>query len=272
MYISCSCLACDKEKYPTIQDVLRKIKELGFGAFDLDAFENWQHINPSELAAGNKAWVQQFVDTVDELGLKVSSFNCSPSKRLTDTEPVEFEQYKKEFLTLLEIAEKVNCPNITLQPGPVIQEDSLEEQLATMRNHLTELVVLKGNRDLTIGLEGHAHTPIENPNVALTLIESLWPNVGLTYDPSHFAMQEIPLQKTERLLDYTVHVHVRNASLGKMQDTMENGTVDFAWLVAALKKRGYNGALTIEYFRDFDSDFTNVLALRERLVELGVAG
>jgi sugar phosphate isomerase/epimerase len=83
-------------------------------------------------------------------------------------------------------------------------------------------------------------------------------------------MGDIPLRRTEGLLDYTVHVHVRNASLGKMQDTMANGNMDIEWLVSALKAHGYEGALSIEYFRDFDSDFVSTLALQRLLVELGV--
>lgn len=136
--------------------------------------------------------------------------------------------------------------------------------------HLLELCQLKERYDITVSLEGHANTIIEKPELALSVIEDPWSDVGFTYDPSHFVMQGIPLCETERLLDYTVHVHVRNASPGKMQDTMANGTVDFEWLVNALKAHSYDGALTIEYFRDFDSNFANVLALRERLIELGV--
>lgn len=101
-------------------------------------------------------------------------------------------------------------------------------------------------------------------------MEDFWPGIGYTYDPSHFVMADIPLIRTEDLLDYTSHVHMRNASSGKMQDTMANGTVDIEWLVSSLKAHGYEGALSIEYFRDFDSDFANTLDLRRRLVELGV--
>jgi len=41
--------------------------------------------------------------------------------------------------------------------------------------------------------------------------------------------------------------------------------------VPTLKAHGYDGALCIEYFRDYDPDFTSTLALRDKLVELGVA-
>ena len=270
MYVSCSCLVCDKRKYPTVQESLRKIKELGFNAFDLDALENWQRINPSELAAGNEIWVEQFVDMVANLELKVSSINCSLSKELTDPDPVAFKQYKKEFLALLDLSERVNSSNITLQPGPIPKGYSHEGALNVLRIHLLELCQLKTGYHASVSLEGHANTVIEDHELALDVIKGFWPGMGFTYDPSHFVMREIELNRTERLLDYTVHVHVRNASSGKMQDTMVNGKVDIEWLINALKAHSYDGALTIEYFENFDYNFENVLALRKRLIELGV--
>ena len=270
MYISCSCLVCDIWKYPTIGESLRKIRELGFNAIDLDALENWQHVNPSELALGNETWVHDFMDMVNNLGLKVSSINCSLSKEITDPNPAAFKNFRKEFLAMLELSEKVNSPNLTLQPGHVFENYSKKKSLNTLNAHLLELSQLKAGYNTSVSLEGHANTVIEEPKIALNVIKRFWPAIGYTYDPSHFVMRDIDLRRTERLLDYTAHVHIRNASSGKMQDTMVNGKVDIEWLVNALKAHNYEGALTIEYFGDFDSDFENTLALRERLIKLDV--
>ena len=124
---------------------------------------------------------------------------------------------------------------------------------------------------VSLSVEGHQGSLLEKPADGLRLMEALWPAVGFTYDPSHFVMQEIPLQETEQLLDYTVHVHVRNASPGNMQATMDEGSVDFAWLVSALRERGYQGGVAIVHFSGFDADFRSTLALRDLLVQLGVA-
>ncbi|MGD8236987.1 MAG: sugar phosphate isomerase/epimerase family protein [Armatimonadota bacterium] len=271
MYVSCSCLVCDRERYPTVEDALRQIAELGFGAFDLDVFENWQHINPSALAEHVDEWKWRLANATDETGLKVSSFNCGLSQKPGSPDPAAFEQYAREFSALLELAEALGCPNITLQPGPVLAEHSPDEQLAAMREHLAELAPIKGDRELTISIEGHAHTLLEEPSVALDVVRDLWPGVGFTYDPSHPELLGFPLTDMAALVEYTCHVHVRNASRGQMQATMEDGTVDFQWLVAALRDHGYDGALSIEYFGGFDAEFASVTALRDRLVELGVA-
>ena len=270
MYVSCSCLACAMDRFPEVEDALSTIRDLGFRAFDLDVFENWQHINPSELARDPEAWATRLSKAMAANGLAVSSFNCGLSQRLADPDPAAFEQYCTEFAALLTLADGLACPNITLQPGPVLDGIGRAAQLQTMGDHLARLADLRGDRPLTIGLEGHAHTLIERPEEAIPLIDRVWPAVGYTYDPSHPELQGIPLPDAEPLFDRICHVHVRNASLGKMQDTMADGTVDFAWIVAALEAHGYDGALAIEYFGDFDPDFTSVAALRDHLVGLGV--
>ncbi|MDO8686013.1 MAG: hypothetical protein Q7J78_05005, partial [Clostridiales bacterium] len=79
-----------------------------------------------------------------------------------------------------------------------------------------------------------------------------------------------PIEDTAPLFKYTNHVHLRNASSGKMQDTYENGVIDFKWVVTALKDINYKGALAIEYFNGFDSDMSNTVSLRNCLLELGI--
>jgi sugar phosphate isomerase/epimerase len=270
MYLSCSCLVCAKPEYPTLADALAKIRELGFGAADLDVFENWQHVSPSELAAGGDEAVERVARTVAESGLDVDSMNCGPSRSLGDPAPESFAQYKAEFAALLALAERIGCPNITLQPGPVLADLPAGEQFAVTVDHLRELSAMAGDQDVLVSLEGHAGTIIERPESAVELMERVWPSVGFTYDPSHPVLQDIDLERTRPLLKFTDHVHVRNASSGQMQATMADGTVDFAWLVEALRSVEYFGAVAIEYFDGFDADFTSTLALRDRLRQLGV--
>jgi len=270
MYVSCSCLACDSADYPTLESTLTKLKSLGFGACDLVLFENWQGTYPSQLAAVGQAAIDEIAQTVAASGLRVSSLNCGPSRKLGDADAVSFEQYKREFTALLALAEALGCPNITLQPGSLREGVAVDEQISVTQYQLHQLAEIRGDSEVTVSLEGHANTLIEKPTEAAAVLKGVWPEVGYTYDPSHPELQGVPLAETEGLLDYTYHVHVRNASLGEMQDTMDAGTVDFAWVVSALGKRGYDGALSIEYFSRFDPEFTSVLALRDHLVTLGV--
>jgi sugar phosphate isomerase/epimerase len=256
--------------YPYIEDVMAQIQALGFWAFDLAAAEGWQNVNPSLLINGGGIWAQKFSLLVEESGLRVSSINCIPGRPLNDPMPGSFDHYKREYLAVLKLARTVNCPNITLQPGKVIKALGAKGSFELAQEHLTELSILNQGSGVTLSLEAHQGSILEKPEAALRMLEPLWPGVGLTYDPSHFVMQNISLQETEALFPYTVHVHVRSAAPGKMQETMAQGTVDFEWLIPALRQHGYDGAVAIEYFSGFDKDFESTRALRELLLKLGV--
>lgn len=270
MYVSCSTIVFlvfkgtygtpsfgfSHNEYPRVRDAIMKIKELGFRAFD--------------LVRGEGVSAQELAGAISESGMKISSLSGGISKPLNDPDPASFEQYKKEYAERLKLAEAVSCPNITLQAGRPLEGYSLAELFDTALKHLAELSSLSKESAVTVSLEAHQGSILENPKDALRFFEESWPSFGLTYDPSHFTMQDIPLRETEPLLQYTRHVHVRNASLGKMQDTMENGTVDFRWLIPALKDHGYDGAVAIEYFGGLDEHFANIMALKQLLVELGV--
>lgn len=270
MYVACSCLACEGSRFPTVESAVEKIRELGFNVFDLDVLEGWQHVNPSDLTENRDECIERLAPLVADGEMIVSSLNCSPGVSLTDPRPEQFQIYKRRFDGVLDLADSMIARNITLQPGSPAGHQNRRQAMDTMRRHLSELADMARYEPLDISVEPHANSIIENPEDALVLAEDLYPDIGITYDPSHFVMQGIPLERTRPLLDYVMHVHVRNASRGNMQDTMEAGTVDFQWLVSQLVAVGYQHAITIEYFGDFDPDFRSVMQLRDRLVELGV--
>ncbi|TFG71509.1 MAG: sugar phosphate isomerase/epimerase [Anaerolineales bacterium] len=270
MILSCSTLCCTLDAYPHIEETLAKIKALGFHTIDLAAFENWQNINPSVLAQPGETWSSEFLRGIEATGLKVSSFNCGLSIPLNNPQRQDYPQIEREFRALVKMADAVGCPNITVQPGNPVEGTALETLLAITAENVRALAPISQERGITLSLEGHQGSILEDPDVAYHFMESLWPEVGFTYDPSHWTMQDIPLPVTEPLLDVIYHVHARNATTDKMQETMAQGKVDFAWLVRALEKHGYSGAVSLEYFSGFDRDFSETLALRDVLVSLGV--
>ena len=270
MNLSCSTLCCTLDQYPNILDTLKKIKDLGFHTIDLAAFENWQNINPSVLALSGETWSKTFLDAISFTDLKVSSINCGLSIPLNTPDRQHIPQIEREFRALVNLANAVACPNLTVQPGNPVPGYNLDTMLANTAESLRVLAPISAASGKTLSVEGHQGSILENPGVATRFIQSLWPDVGFTYDPSHWTMQDIPLTDTEPLLHLTYHVHVRNATTDKMQETMDKGNVDFVWLVESLEKHGYNGAVAIEYFSGFDDDFANTLALRDVLLSLGV--
>jgi len=272
MYVSCS--SCVEAHRP-LPEALERIAELGFRSADLIVIEGMEHIQPSHLALAQEEGapaedaIRAIGQAVSRSGLQVSSLNCGLSVPFSD-EAHARARIEREWLAILRLAEEVQCSLLTMQLGGygklVGRVEAFDRGLAG----LGWLLELTGNRDVRLSFEPHSGSPAEKPADALYLAKRLWPEVGITYDPSHFEMQPdiVSLQETEPLLDYTVHVHVRNAAIGRMQAPMDEGTVDFAWLVTALEKRNYTGALAIEYL---DGAEPEAIKLRDLLLKLGVS-
>lgn len=265
MYLSCStCVYGDL----TLRDALDRIHALGFGAFDLFALENMGQIYPSRLAAGDVD-TAAIARTIHDSGLRVSSFNCGFSQALNDPDSAARHQVEAEFRCLLRLAALVECSVFTVQTGGYDDTIGRVESFDRALEGLQRLVSAAQGTGIRLSFEPHWGAVVEKPADALCMARRLWPDVGITYDPSHFVMQPDidSLEETEPLLDYSVHVHVRNASPGKMQVSMDEGVVDFAWLVTALRARGYEGAVAIEYLESAESE---AVKLRDELISLRV--
>ena len=269
MILGCSTLSLTMAQSPDIRDTLAQIRAHGFDACDIAVFESWQNANPSSLVSGNQAWIEALLEGLCASGLAVSSLNCGLSRRLSDPDPAATDVQRRELDALLDLATRINCPNITLQPGNPIQGYELDELIAITHDRLAQYGPIAQDRDVTLSVEGHQGSLLEDPARALTMMAQLWPAVGFTYDPSHWAMQRIPLPDTAGLLPFTYHVHVRNAAPDRMQAPATDNTVDWAGLLQALVATEYAGAVTIEYFNGFDPDFSETLALRNHLMAMG---
>ena len=163
MYLSCSTLCFNHSEYPDLDDVLLRIKAMGFAAADLAAFENWQNVNPSSLLTDDgRTWAKRFAGSLATTGLRVSSFNCGLSTRLNDPDPGAFAQYMREYRALLDFAGDVGCPNLTVQPGYPIEGLRLADSQAITQQHLEVLARMNEGCGVTLSVEGHQGSILEN--------------------------------------------------------------------------------------------------------------
>ena len=266
MYQSCS--TCVVGHLETGAAMLR-IREVGFRYIDLFAFTGTKHLCPTRLASGDTSQSEILEAALAAHSLKISSFNCGLSVPVNLPDATVKAQFEREFLALLRLAERWDCPVLTVQTGGAASESDFTDSWRRSAEGLGHLRELMGNSPVKLTFEPHFGGVAERLEDALALAERLWPEVGVTYDPSHFEMQirGMDLRDTAVLFQFTLHVHVRNAIIGEMQVSMTEGTVDFSWLVPALFKQGYRGAVAIEYLNSAEGE---AQICRERLALLGI--
>lgn len=247
-----------------IVEGIRKMIRMGFMHGDIFAIEGYvAHLSPAALAAGNTAILDELADLLETTGFRVTSLNTGFSHPTADPDPRHRAVVLDEFSALLDAAQRLRCRNITLPAGHSPAVASAGERLDLLEEVFSAMHERRAQRNVALSFEAHAGTVAEDPAKALELLARMGPRIGLTYDPSHFELQGIPLRRTAGLLPYVRHVHVRNASLGKMQVRTSEGTVDFAWLISALAAAGYDGPLAIEYLEPDDAEVARLKACLE---------
>jgi sugar phosphate isomerase/epimerase len=265
MYVSCSSCVQAHREFP---EAIARIAELGFRYVDLLVIEGMKHLYPSDLVSGRGPSVPEIASLLRGAGLRVSSLNCGFSRPLI-TLAQERGAIEREFQAMLALAAEVECGIVSIGIGTYSAQTGRVECFDRVLEGLEWLASRPAAKDFRICFEPHSGSPAETPADAIYLAKRVWPNVGIAYDPSHFVMHPEfgPLADSEPLLQYTVHVHVRNAAPGRMQTPMAEGCTDFPWLLASLRRRGYDEAVAIEYLDGAEED---ALALREVLTANGV--
>jgi len=149
----------------------------------------------------------------------------------------------------------------------IVEEDLIkmgsEAAIKTMARALKEIVDYAKDYDVTVMVEDfpNALLPMATSDQMQALLDGA-PGLKLILDTGNMlAQKQSPVEFTEKLIDYVVHVHLKdieypeNATTGDIDcdgRRMWNahhgqGVVDFKTILGMLKERDFNGYLTVEY-------------------------
>lgn len=244
---------------------------MGFRAIDVIFLGDFHGGDPVVLV--ERGGLKEFASRIADSGLKVASINATGVAEIAKGSAVDLELCRRRSQALIELARALACGNVTSQVEEVHGLNPQARALAVTnyRRLLPEFGRLYADGGVRLSIENHQGTCLERPEVLKPLLEAVFPAVGLTYDPSHLAAQDIPLSETTDLLKYAVHCHVRSARPGFIQSALDDNTVDFEWMIQELGRRAYAGAISIEYFGELAAPNGNITGLRDRLLALGVS-
>lgn len=178
--------------------------------------------------------------------------------------PLRIEKTKR----IIDLAEDFETAVVTTHIG-VIPTDKNEDRYAVMLDALTKCGLYAKSRGVTLAIE----TGPESAKVLLDFIEDTQGGVGVNLDPANFVMVtgQDPVEAVELLGKHIVHTHVKDGKMLIKTDPkiiydcfavggieglnvadyfkevpVGTGDVDFPAYLAALKRVGYDGYLTIE--------------------------
>jgi sugar phosphate isomerase/epimerase len=258
----------------SLEEACALIRELGFAYVDPLAMEGW-HIKPSCLAADAEGEAARFHALLDKYALHCAAINLGFLHNLAQCTPEQFETNLDVVRGACVLARAAGTSILTVGTGNTGDEHrgTLLERVA---ERLGQVVSVAGEAGMIVALETHAGSIAVYPQVDLELLARC-PGLKLTYDPSHFIADRVPVEDTLDLLQYAAHVHLRNARVGHFQERMAKGALDIPWIIDQIVASGYEGAVSIEYIEDCGGIQEGyevrgeVVALKQVLVNKGLS-
>ena len=99
---------------------------------------------------------------------------------------------------------------------------------------------------VTFSVECHLGSFAQKPQQARELAAQT-PGLTLTLDYGHFTWQGILDRQIEPLVRHTSHFHARCGRKGRLQEKIEDNTIDYPRVLREMKRTGYNGYIGVEY-------------------------
>jgi len=234
VYVACSTLCFQRS---TFEDALRSINALHFQKIDLAVSETGPHLKPSEIAMDVNKTAQYLRST----GFIYSAIHAS----FAAPEP---DVYREQLKAVCRLGRLLTVPVVTIAAGDPATD--LDEEV----KRLTTLSKLAQAEGVTLAVETHRDTLTGDPAAALMLCERV-PGLGLTLDPSHYAVGPHRNEEYDELFPFVKHVRLRDSSVDQFQVRIGQGHVEYGKIVTLLERENYERALTIDIQDSPEADY-----------------
>jgi sugar phosphate isomerase/epimerase len=230
----------------TLPEAMDLAEALGFECIDVGTNNFKPALDRRQLSQDPAAYGRH---VARQTPLKIANLYClfgrdRYERNLSDAK--NHQQNIEEFRHVAKFCEAASLPTAFVLPGVVNRGQSRSEAIAVSVEALKRLVEIGSAAGLTVLIEAHVMSLIKTPDDTLEFLEKV-PGLKLALDPSHFTMQGVSQADVHRLIAHAGHVHLRQAAPGQLQRKLEDGTIDFPALFAALRDVGYSGCLATEY-------------------------
>lgn len=249
----------------TLQEAADISKALGIGALDVGLFYR-SALDKDEILSDPAAAAQRLAS----LGVRIPNYYHLFGEGLGGRNlalPGTIDANAHDLEQVLTFADAANIATVFILPGVVNAGQSRDEAVAVSIDSLRALLVVAGDFRATICIEPHVHSFAESPSIVQRLIDET--GIKLALDYSHFACLGYRQEEVDPLAAHAVHVHLRQARMGALQEKFGQGTLNFPAMFGTLRDAGYAGALAIENVHQdymntlFDDVLTETITMRD---------
>ncbi|MCD1259613.1 sugar phosphate isomerase/epimerase [Paenibacillus athensensis] len=206
---------------------------------------------------------------------------------------ISADKWARDLGVKLNHCRKLGVPVLRLFTGTMSSAEADEQTWRRWLERLGQSETLAQEYGVQIAFETHPGTLLDRAEAVDRFVQAIasnrWRQIGLNFDVFHVWEFGVPLECLQRWFPHVKHVHLKNAMNVTEQFAMANvyhpmgvysdlaplaeGVVDVEPVVALLQERGYDGAVTLEWFglpsvRHFREE---IGFLNEQLVKKGGA-
>ena len=182
---------------------------------------------------------------------KLRFVDLGSSSTLHFEEGAEREKNLVEGKAYIDLAQKLNCPNIRVFPNRLPKERDKDEVMDFIVKGLLDLGSYAKASGIMVLMETHGDL-VWTHDIEKIMKDASHSNVGLVWDITNMwtITKEPPAEAYRLLKKYIHHTHIKDAKLvdGKPQYTrLGHGEVPLAEGIEALMKGGYKGYYSFEW-------------------------
>jgi sugar phosphate isomerase/epimerase len=264
------------------EEAARRIAGLGYQGLELLA--DVPHAWPAGLLPVQKRGI---LEAMERTGLSFSNINAFMMNAINDSRQpywhpsfIEPEPHYRRVRIdhtrrALSLCAELGAPHITTEPGgPLAPGQSRQQAIDLFVEVLKPLAEQAHDLGILLLIEPEPGLLLETTDQYLEVAERLdAPSIGLNFDVGHaFCVGEDLPGAIAKLAPQIRHYHVEDIAASRVHHHLVPGTgaIDFAGILAAIRRTGYNGWLTVElypFLDDPDAAARSALAVLRPLVE-----
>ncbi|MDR3623017.1 MAG: sugar phosphate isomerase/epimerase [Paludisphaera borealis] len=241
-------------------ETAERIAAIGYEGLELLA--DVPHAWPAGLLEGPKRAIRE---TMARTGLQFSNVNAFMMNAVNDHRqpywhPSFIEpdpNYRRVRIDhtrrALELCAELGAPHITTEPGgPIAPGQTRQKALDLFVEVLKPLAEHAEKVGVLLLIEPEPDLLLERTDQYVELADRVnSPALGLNFDVGHaYCMSEDLPKAIAALAPYTRHYHLEDIAATRVHHHLPpgDGAIDFAEVIAAIRKTGYDGWLTVELY------------------------
>ena len=235
--------------YPkkSLEEGIRQAAEFGFRTVDVGVGGANGHLSPRDAAREPEARAADVRRAAERHAVRLNEcFSLNFGRPINDPDPEARAETQRLFAGLLVFAKEAGFRSVLLLPGPVHAPLGPRRSFDLAVEGLTPLADAAAVRGMALHVETDCDSCAATPEAAEELCVRV-PGISLTLDYSHFIFHGHAQEEVERLHRYAAHLHVRQASRGRIVEAVEKGTIDYGRVLRGLEQAGYRGLFCVEY-------------------------